>query len=274
MSQNAAMIGLLVLTLGVTSYVALSQGSQQQPAPSAARSSDADVVAAVEGLRGDLRDMRQSLDRRIGALERRVATGAQRAASEASATEVAEEAGGLTGMAPGSEDAESLADDVARRVEERMSEKIDRLAGRERNGQGEWKAPIDELTEELSLDETQQERAKQIFDRAKDEMYALLKTTRLDGGSLLDDLADDLAQGGDIQETFGRFIGKLISDRVPGTDDTYLAHILESRRGLEGELGTHLSDEQMVEFRRLRVDFFDVNTGYDPVGDYIRSKSL
>jgi len=143
---------------------------------------------------------------------------------------------------------------------------------RERGEDGKWKAPIDDLTKELKLTDAQKTDAARIFDHSRDEAFALLKTQRLDGGSILDDYASALKSGADAQETTKQLFTRILTERVPGSDQTYLAEFIAMHQSVEEQLGSKLDAAQMKRLRSLRVDLLDVKTGYDPVGDYVRAK--
>jgi hypothetical protein len=163
---------------------------------------------------------------------------------------------------------------VAERVSKQVAEKIEAMAARDhqRGDDGKWKAPIDDLAKEISLDEKQKAEAKRIFDASRDETYALLKTMRLDGGSLLDDFASALKSGGDPVETTKSLFARVFSEKVPGSDRTYLAEFIAIEQSVQEQLGRQLGAAQMKRLKGLHVDLLDVDTGYDPVGDYIRAK--
>ena len=95
---------------------------------------------------------------------------------------------------------------------------------------------------------------------------------RLDGGSLLDDFAAALKDGQDAPAATRAFFQRIFTDKVPGTDRTYLTELLELKEGVRTELGKQLSAEQVRKLDALRVDLLDVKTGHDPVGDYVRSR--
>src|SRR5262245_32981405 len=270
MNTNAVLIALTSLSLGATCYLvaSLHQGDDDRVADLTRRLDAAEKRAdAVEALRGEVRQMREALDRRVADVARRVDAGV--AASNAPGTAVANAA--RSDDAPG---APKLEDLVADRVEKKLSEKMETLAARdrERGEDGKWKAPLDELATELKLNDTQKAEAKRIFERSRDDVFALVKTQRLDGGCILDDYAATLKGGADYGESTRQFIQRLFTERVPGTERTYLADFIEIGQDVETQLARQFDKDQMRRFKSLRVDLLDVKTGYDPVGDYVRAK--
>ncbi len=269
MNTNAVVVVLCALSLGATCWVATSM-----PKPDDGRVAELEKkleaaekrADAAEALKTQMREMSERLDRRIGELEQRVA--------EPRSTPGVGAAGGGVAARPVAPDGKPLEDVVADRVEKKVAERLEAMSNRdkERGEDGKWKAPLDDLAVELKLSDAQKAEAKKIFDHVRDEAFTLLKTQRLDGGSLLDDYAAALKSGADVAETTRQFFGKIMSDKVPGTAQTYLAEFITMHQDAEDQLAHQLDAGQMKRLKSLRVDLLDVKTGYDPVGDYVRAK--
>lgn len=221
---------------------------------------------AVDELRAEIRGIAERAEKRASAADRRVAPPLPAVPS------AAPPAGRAADPAAAKDDAGALADAVVEKIEQRMNEKAAKVAGRQYSEDGRWKAPIDELAAELSLDETAKAEAKRIFDGVKDRGYALLKVQRLDGGTLLDDFVAALKNGPDAETATREFFKRIVSERVPGTDETYLAGFLEIGVDADRELASKLDRATMTKLRALRIDYLDVKTGYDPTGDYVRAR--
>lgn len=160
------------------------------------------------------------------------------------------------------------------RVEGRLRERIDTLAARQeaRNEWGEWEPPMDELAGELQLGDAQAEAATEIFNDAHDDMFQLMKTRRADGGSLLDDFAAELRAGKDVEQASRTLVERLLSERIPGMDRTYLEDIMAMRKVVLDNLREHLDEAQMRELETLRIDPLNVKTGHDPTREYVESQ--
>lgn len=269
MSSNGALIGLVTLSLGATAYVAFSMSTATEEradlrSVSESPAADDGTAQAIAGLRSEITQLGEQLDRRLAAIEQQLAT--REALSIGGA-------GGIGSASAMEENTEALAARVAESVQGQMEAQLERLASRQRNRNmgGEWKAPIDELAVELDLTDAQSETATAIFDDARDDVYALLTTERSDGGNLLDDLATKIRSG--EQDALPKFIGRIFSDHVPNSDQTYLARMIALSEEVRSNLSPHLSEAQMKRMRDLNVAVLEVETGYDPVGDYIRSKT-
>ncbi len=275
MSTNGILVALVGLTLGVSSYVALSVGQRGAVSPAGGSSQGGAETAAVtkadlEDLRDEIRQLGLRIDRRMGSLDGRLSRVAQAGGGIASGV------AGEAGSAATQDQVDSLAEALEKRLDlegvgERMK-KLEEDSARERNKGGEWKAPMGELAQELELTEAQQAEARKVFDGGRDEVYALVKTMRLDGGSLLDDFVEDLRDGGDPEESGKELFRRIFTEDVPGSDRTYLVEVLAIREQVEKDLSQHLNEKQMRKLKELNVDLTDVKTGYDPVGDYVQAK--
>jgi hypothetical protein len=276
MNSNAVVIALCSLSLGATCYLVASmpKGNDERIAALEAKLDAAEKrAAAVESVRVEVHELTQKVERRMAAVDQRVAEAGP-------ATGFVAERGGVTalpGAAPagdGSSAGKPLEELVADRVERKVSEKLDAMASRdrERGEDGKWKAPLDDLSQELKLTDAQKADAKRIFEHSRDEAFTLLKTQRLDGGSILDDYAAALKSGADATETTKQLFNRIISEHVPGSDQTYLSEFIAMHQSVQEALAAKLDAGQMKRLNALRVDLLDVKTGYDPVGDYVRAK--
>ena len=159
---------------------------------------------------------------------------------------------------------------VVDRVEEALEAKVSEIVTRPRTGQGEWIAPVDELSELLSLSPEASERVTQVFNTAHDASFELLSKTRDDGGSMLDDLVGDLRELGQPRG-FQRWLGRLGQTEVPDGEGTYAQAYGALRGDVLSSLSTALTDEQMRRFEDSKVAPLRVNTGHDPVRRYVES---
>jgi hypothetical protein len=272
MARDVVAIGLASVTLAVTGYVAMVVGTGQSSREAeleealAAANARLDNVAKIER---QVAGLSKRLDRRIERMERSTAELAE-AAVAAGVPSVADAAMGAEGAMSAS--GVPLEDAIASRIEAKLGERMEKLANRERNGQGEWKAPIDELAGELGLNDDQKQSATQIFNEARDETFVLLRTQRLDGGSLLDDFAAALKNGGDAPGATRQFFQRIFTEKVPGTDRTFLNDLISLRTDVQTALSNELEEGQMKKLGSLRVDLLDVKTGHDPIKDYIEAR--
>jgi hypothetical protein len=159
---------------------------------------------------------------------------------------------------------------VVRRVEQQLETRISEVVTRPRTHQGEWIAPLNELAQMLALSPEATERLTHVFNEAHQASFELLSKVREDGSTMLDDLVDDLRTLGPPRG-FQRWLGRLDQSQVPGGEGTYAQAYGEIRVDVLSSLKTSLTDEQMRRFEVSKVAPLRVNTGYDPVRDYVEA---
>ncbi|MEE2787511.1 MAG: hypothetical protein VX589_09245 [Myxococcota bacterium] len=271
--RSKLMISLLATNFALLAYIAIKLPDPtevNQPNPN---TKDMDVkhtalMSALDDVRRDVKAVSNRLDDRIKGLETRLANQGRISRSRLSA--------GKQGR-PDFKEAEtevpataSIASQVVQQVEERLEAKLERLASRRahRNAGGQWKASMNELAQALDLDDQTAEMAYGVFNAARDDAFALLQQPRQDGRTLLDDLVDDIRRGETQPEK--QLMKRLFSQTVPGTKTTYMAKMISISENVSADLTDHLSEAQMNKLKSLNVALLEVDTGYDPVGDYVR----
>ena len=167
---------------------------------------------------------------------------------------------------------EALENGVVERLESKLKERMDKVNKRHRNKHGEWSPKMNDLKDELKLTEKQQISAKNIFDTGKDEMLSLFQTQQADGSSLLDDFVADLQDGVTPALAHKTFEERIWEENIPGSDKTYLAEIIEIRNNMFSELKGEFDESQYSNLETLKVDPLGVQTGYDPVREYVEGQ--
>ncbi len=267
MRASGVLIALVALTLSVTVFVAVNQGS-----PGGEGSSD-ERLAAIEkrldGMESMLRDVRET----SRSVKRRVESAPRGTAASGGAAAVA--GGADSALLAGDETrAAAFENEVATRLETAVEEQMERLAARQRyrSEDGKWKPPMSEITREFGLNEDQEDSLREVFNSARDEGFALLSERRLDGTDVLSDFAADIKKSGDFRGAIGRFFGRLAKDKVPGREQTYLQAFGEIEERVRARAESHLDEKGRQHFRDMNVDVFEVDTGHDPIGDHIRER--
>jgi hypothetical protein len=125
------------------------------------------------------------------------------------------------------------------------------------------------LAKELELDSYAQERLTLFYNDCKDRGLELLSSPRSDGGNFMDDFAAAEVSGSGAKEVWGR----LFSDRVPGTEQTYFQRLMEIGAETTRNIETLLTPEQIEDYGTYEIDPFKVDTGYDPFENYTRERN-
>lgn len=274
MNTNAILTGLVALTLGVAVFIAVSlpdSGSLAHPQTGPSSTTDTSVARAIDELRAEVKRQGEQLDQRVSTVERAMALQLEVLAEVTSL-----DASTLEGALPyvESEATESFTAKVAEVVKAQFEGNVEELASKQRvrSANGQWKAPMDELANELDMDDYQKDRSEEAFDRARDDAFQLLTTQRPDGGNLLDDLVSDIQNG--TPEPYKVFMERISSEHIPGTNRTYISEMMALSELLNQELGEHLSEDQVRKLKALQIAPLEVQTGHDPIGDYIRASML
>jgi hypothetical protein len=165
---------------------------------------------------------------------------------------------------PGASD-QALTDMVERKVEEKL-----RAQAQKPPQGGDRKLPLHDLAKELALDPPTQGRVAEISDAAKRQILDIAKTPRPDGTSLADDLVNAMMKGD--EKAMKQMFGKLFTDKIPGSDMTYLAAIggiqKEAGDGLEQVMGS----DTFGRFRHMNLKPENIETGFDPWAEYVRDR--
>ncbi len=270
MSRTGPILVVLVVATLAVSVLHTFDGVPPAAGSDAARL--AAIEARLERIEALVREGRDDARRavRAGGDARRVGLSSAAPGRDGASGASAVASGGPASAGGGVFDAQALETAVAERLEKVLARRDAEQAHRSEDGQ--WKPPMDSLTLSLELNEEQESVLHDVFDRARDEALALLKTRRNDGGSLLDDFVDALAEGKDLGAAEGALFVQLASSKAPGRNQTYLAILAESGKRIGDDVASRLTPAQAARFREMNVDVFDVKTGYDPLGDYVRQR--
>ena len=77
----------------------------------------------------------------------------------------------------------------------------------------------------------------------------------------------------EVQKKFVKFFGRLASEKVPGTDQTYLVKITELHQSTRQAFKQTLSEKQFAAFEALGVEnATDIKIDNDPLGAYIMQR--
>lgn len=122
---------------------------------------------------------------------------------------------------------------------------------------GNKKPPIDAFASVLDLTDEQRAVTERVVIEGQRELHAILNTVTADGTNLMDELVEIAAKG--IAEPgkdhgWGKWIGRLISEKVPGTDTTYAARIESVKAAMRERFKHEWTKEQFREYQEWGVD--------------------
>jgi len=200
-------------------------------------------------------------------LQEQVARAEKKAAAAEAATAAA-------ASRPATKDAASPAasfteEDIQKIVDAKVEEKIKAKGGR-KPGEDDRKMPLFDLSKELALDPEVQTRVASISNTCKKEIFDILKTPRPDGTNAADDLIKAFTSG-DQAET-QKFFLKLFSDKIPGTDTTYVAAVARVQEKANQNLSVTMGGPTFDKFKQMGIKPENIETGFDPWTDYLQQK--
>ena len=167
-------------------------------------------------------------------------------------------------------------EDIRKIVDERLEEKATapEAAARKKEGFGgeDRKLPLHDLSKELALDPETQRRVAEIANRTKKEIFDVLQTPRPDGTEMAGDLIQAFLSG-DAQKTQEVF-QRLFTEKVPGSEQTYLVTVSGIQDRARGQLKGTMGEAVYTRFEHMSVKPENIETGWDPWGEYVKAKGL
>ncbi|HEX7898123.1 MAG TPA: hypothetical protein VF950_10210 [Planctomycetota bacterium] len=165
-------------------------------------------------------------------------------------------------------------EDIRKIVDERLEEKKADPAAKKEGGFGgdDRKMPLHDMSKELALDPETQRRVGEIANRTKREIFDVLKTPRPDGTEMAGDLIGAFLSG-DGEKTKAVF-GRLFTEKVPGGDQTYLVAVTGIQERAKQQLRGTMGDALYGRFEHMNVRPENIETGWDPWGEYVKEKGL
>jgi hypothetical protein len=195
-----------------------------------------------------------------------------RAERKAQAAAVAAEAAASAAGRPVPRDANApvafTEEDIQKIVDQKLEEKMQAKGGNK--GGDDRKMPLFDLAKELVLDPAVQAKVATISNTCKKEIFEILKTPRPDGTNAADDLITAFTSGD--QADAQKFFLKLFSDKIPGTETTYIAAVSrvqeKANQGLAAAMGTPVFDK----FKTMNIKPENIETGFDPWSEYLQQR--
>lgn len=160
---------------------------------------------------------------------------------------------------------EQIDDIIDKKVEEKVKARVG-----EDNGFGGKKRPLADVAKEMGVPADAELKMADAANKAKQEVFDLLKLPRAEGGNLVDDIIDAMTSGDQVkaQQQFMR----IFKENVPGTNETYFTAALRISEEATKKFEGFLSEEQMTKYRHTGVGPLDLETGFDPWAAYMKSR--
>jgi hypothetical protein len=140
---------------------------------------------------------------------------------------------------------------VDERINEAVDEKLEEI-------QQKWnkKPKLETVAKLLELDERQQRVIEEEVREGQKQIRSILDQPTADGTSLLNELVEVMAHGqtAEAGALWGKWLRRLQTEKVPGTDLTYAARLEQAKAGVRDGFRQVMSPEQYTEFEEWAFD--------------------
>ena len=239
MKAGVVAVTLSALAVSIAGYAITQTQVQRHRAP-----------VRMRGL-AELEEQIAELQREVAMLKRAQRVPARRTRDESTPDDTA----GSTADAPTDAPAErdgALAAIVDDAVDRKTKQVMDELRIKA-NKKPDFKV----FAKMLDLTVEQRAAAERVIIEGQRQTHELLNTPTDDGTNLMDQLVEIVARG--IAEPgkdhgFGLWIGRIMSEKLPGTDITYATRIESVKKSMRTTFKRDWSEEQYREFTEWKVD--------------------
>jgi len=254
--MNQVILVVSGLALAVSVYALFGGGDTGVPVMAAPAAQSEGRLDQIEARLDALSDEVMGISRALKAGNRKAAT---------ADTEPQRRFTGLGAEA--NQDRKRSAAPAADQLDSRLAALENKL--RHRNPFGQWMATVEELESTLGMTSEQSVQAKAMFNEVKDQTLELLSVANEEGKSPLDEMTEDFRQGMEFKPALDRLV-KRMEATIPGTSETYGQRMQGIERSMFERLEDTLDDSQFERLREANIAPTMIQTGYDPVGEYIR----
>ena len=175
----------------------------------------------------------------------------------------------LAAAGGGGGDPAAIDDMVSKKVDEKLADAKQKKGGLFGDDK---KRPLSEVSKDLALTELQEDQMAEAINASQKVCFGIVTTPRNDGTNILDDIVVAMQDPEHAQEKATAAFMKLFTDKIPGTDETYLARIMTEKATLNSEFKKVLTEDQMKKYTRLGQDPHEIQTGYDPYSEYLAER--
>lgn len=156
---------------------------------------------------------------------------------------------------------------------ERLEKELAKVQAKVQKEDSEPKPRFDTFAARLELDPTQVRQTQQLLERGQTDMLEIMKRPLPDGSNLADELAEAFSSAMDgsdegKQKVAGVF-QRLVTEKVPGTEKTYLETMEEMNRRLADDMCHLYSPSQVKKFREWGPKPSDIELDGGPFQQHI-----
>ena len=152
---------------------------------------------------------------------------------------------------------QTLTAEIKERVEEIVDERVDKLEKKQ-----DKKPTLAAFSDVLKLTDNQRSIVDKEVWNAQNEVRIILETPTEDGSILINELVDVIAYGEakhpEAGPRFIKWLGRVMTEKIPGTDVTYGADIEVIKNNTRSAFRNEFTEKQYAEFESWGVDPTDI----------------
>jgi hypothetical protein len=161
---------------------------------------------------------------------------------------------------------------LAKKMKE-LESKLGEVQKKLEDNRNDEKPKFSQFAARLDLDPHQRQAVQDILHRGKTELLEHLQRPLPDGTVLIDELADMYFMTSkdpkEAEERGKKVFMRLFSEKVPGTEKTYIEVFGELNGRLKTEMKDRMNDEQKKKYDEWSPNATDIELTDDPVNKYI-----
>ncbi|MDP7034263.1 MAG: hypothetical protein QF752_07190 [Planctomycetota bacterium] len=150
---------------------------------------------------------------------------------------------------------------VKEEVKEQVDEAVEKKAAEFRKKMNK-EPTLDTFAEVLELSDEQRRVVENEVRKGQGAMREIMEVPLPDGTNFVDELVDIMAESvarpGQKSDRWGQWIGRLMFEKVPGTNETYGQRLEEVKNSVRSAFRETMSEEQYREFVEWEMDPTDI----------------
>jgi hypothetical protein len=178
----------------------------------------------------------------------------------------------VPGRAGGPDAAPARKEELERKVKD-LESKLGEVQKRLEEDKEEKKPKFSQFAARLGLDDNQKQATSDILRRGKEELLEHLQKPLSDGKILINEFAEIMFQTSqnpkEAEKKGGQIFLRLFSEKVPGTEKTYIETIGELNGRIRSDMKACMNDEQKKKYDEWSPDPTDIELEDDPINRYL-----
>ena len=154
--------------------------------------------------------------------------------------------------------------DAAAELDRRVADAVERELGRRDDPLADKNPRLGAVAKALGFTDVQSREAEREIDLGKREAFEVLDLPRPDGESMFDVLIRTIAEKGDEKAAEAAWWPRLVIEKVPGRNETYLTALQRIEDATWKRLERVLDVDQLKRLKESDVEILEMKTAYEP----------